>query len=119
MVELVEELRKLPQSEAIDFMIEEALAGEYHDFKNKKYVCGKVECYNKLVDLNHIELAVRIATGEFDEQADAEDDEQMRKDIQEGCSDGETAQILMKILGLWPHSPIGVSKRFIVDTVTL
>ena len=43
MVELVDELRKLPQSEGIELMIEEALAGEYHDYKNVKYVCGKMQ----------------------------------------------------------------------------
>lgn len=41
MIELVQELKKLPRSSEIEFMITEAKAGEYHDYKNKKYVCGK------------------------------------------------------------------------------
>ena len=32
MVELVEELQKLPQTTGIKHMVEEARAGEYHDF---------------------------------------------------------------------------------------
>jgi len=48
MVELVEELRKLPPTPELAAMIAEALAGEYHDYKNNKYACGKVESYSDL-----------------------------------------------------------------------
>lgn len=73
MVELVDELRKLPQSPAIDGMISEALSGEYHDFKNNRYACGKVESSGRLMALGYKELADRIRNGEFDEAPDAED----------------------------------------------
>jgi hypothetical protein len=78
MVELVDELRKLPKSKEIDLMIEEALAGEYHDYKNQKYACGKFESATRLDDLGHYELANRIKSGEFDEEADETDKSNMR-----------------------------------------
>lgn len=95
MVELVEELQKLPVSDEINFMIAEALAGEYHDFKNKKYSCGKVASYQKLKALGYNSLANRIKEGEFDEEADEADQEMMRKDLANNDM-GE----LGKILGL-------------------
>lgn len=96
MVELVEELRKLPKSVDILFMIQEALAGEYHDFKNKKYICGKMESATRLDALGHHELANRIKSGEFDENADEEDKERMRNDLK-GSGELES---LRKLLGL-------------------
>ena len=81
MVELVQELEKLPKSKEIDFMIEEAKAGEYHDYKNKKYVCGKLESSQKLRYLGYINLARRIEDGEFDEEADEEDKKMMREEL--------------------------------------
>ena len=83
MVELVVELKKLPQSKEIDFMIEEALAGEYHDFKNVKYFCGKLESSSRLRRLGFEDLAKRIEEGEFDEEADDDDKRQMAEDIDE------------------------------------
>ena len=73
MVELVEELKKLPKSYDVEFMIKEALAGEYHDYKNDKYVCGKVEAASRLDRLGFHDLADRIKKGEFDEEPDAQD----------------------------------------------
>ena len=101
MVELVEELRQLPESPEINFMIEEALAGEYHDYKNQKYVCGKLESSTRLHSLGFHELAKRIEEGEFDEQADEEDDEMMRNDLlnNSGMSKKQ-AQALLKAFGL-------------------
>ncbi|WP_299076191.1 hypothetical protein [uncultured Paraglaciecola sp.] len=84
MVELVDELRKLQQSEGIQLMIEEALAGEYHDYKNVRYVCGKMESSRKLRNLGHVELAKRIEQGEFDEEADEADKAMMRSDLASG-----------------------------------
>lgn len=77
MVELVDELRKLPQTKDIQFMIEEALTGEYHDYKNEKYVCGKFESATRLDKLGFKELADRIKNGEFDEKADDEDNKML------------------------------------------
>ncbi len=84
MVELVDELKNLPQSPELDFIIQEALAGEYHDYKNKKYTCGKVESHNKLKKLGHDDLANRIANGEFDEEADEQDKAELKKSALEG-----------------------------------
>lgn len=84
MVELVEELRKLPKSPQIDFMIKEALDGEYHDYKNKKYVCGKMESATRLDALGYHELSKKIKDGEFDEVADEQDKQHMLKEAVEG-----------------------------------
>lgn len=84
MVELVDELKKLPPSMEISFMIKEALAGEYHDYKNKKYDCGKMESATRLDKLGHTDLANRIKNGEFDEEADAEDQLMLKKVALEG-----------------------------------
>lgn len=81
MIELVEELGKLPKSPDIDFMIEEAKAGEYHDYKNKKYFCGKFESSSRLRKLGFLELAKRIESGEFDEEADDIDKQNMRNEL--------------------------------------
>jgi hypothetical protein len=78
-IHLVEELRKLPKSPEIDFMIKEAIAGEYHDFKNNKYACGKVESATRLDSLGFFELSSRIKNGEFDEEPDEEDRAELRK----------------------------------------
>ncbi len=96
MVELVEELQKLPRSADIDHMIEEARAGEYHDFKNQKYICGKLESSQRLRSLGYHELADRIESGEFDEEPDAEDDARISKDLGEGL----LADAFRKILGI-------------------
>ena len=96
MVELVEELQKLPRSADIDHMIEEAKAGEYHDFKNQKYVCGKLESSQRLRSLGYPELAKRIEQGEFDEEADDADVDMMCNEL----GDGAQSDALKKILGL-------------------
>ena len=83
MVELVEELEKLPFSLGVNIMIAEAKAGEYHDFKNQRYACGKMESSQRLHQLGHHELARRIEQGEFDEEADAEDNARLAKDLAE------------------------------------
>lgn len=91
MVELVDELEKLlktPQPQQIinglNFMIAEAKAGEYHDYKNDKYVCGKVASSGYLRKMGFIELAKRIENGEFDEEADEQDKAYLRKVAIEG-----------------------------------
>ena len=81
MVELVEELKKLPKSPEIDFMIEEALAGEYHDYKNTKYACGKLESSSRLRRLGYADLALRIEQGEFDEEMDEDDIKSMKEEL--------------------------------------
>jgi hypothetical protein len=92
MFELVSELKKLAPSPAITEIIREAMAGEYHDYKNKKYVCGKVEAYNKLTTAGRfdtdkkrgkalIDLADQIKQGFYDEEADEDDKAEMRKGL--------------------------------------
>jgi hypothetical protein len=79
MVELVDELQKLrgdcppERASALDDMISEARAGEYHEYKSGKYVCGKTESATRLDSLGYPALADRIKQGEFDEEPDAED----------------------------------------------
>lgn len=86
MVELVTELESLLSEEkdvskrvALQFMIKEAKAGEYHDYKNEKYVCGKFESATRLDTLGYHSLADRIKNGEFDEEADEEDRKNMKE----------------------------------------
>jgi hypothetical protein len=81
MIELVEELKKLPDSTEIKIMIEEAKAGEYHDYKNKKYMCGKLESSSRLRKLGYVDLAMRIESGEFDEEMDDIDKQNMRNEL--------------------------------------
>lgn len=95
MVELVEELRKLPQSFERDEMIEEALKGEYHDFKNEKYTCGKVAAVGKLLALGANSLASDVMNGVYDEEPDETDLENMRK---------TAPKELWKSLGLEPKA---------------
>ena len=78
MIELVQELELLPKSDGIKYMIREAKAGEYHDFKNDKYACGKMESSARLRSLGYPELAYRIERGEFDEEADDLDIQMMK-----------------------------------------
>lgn len=79
--ELVEELEKLTPTDAILEMIAEAKAGEYHDYKNKKYVCGKFALVHRLNEAGLFDLADRVKNGEFDEVADEDDKALMRKDL--------------------------------------
>lgn len=105
--DLVEELLKVKQYPEIVFMIMEAKAGEYHDFKNKKYACGKMASASMLDHLAHRyndialqELSARIKGGEFDEEADEEDKANMRRDVFENEPNTERAEALCKILKL-------------------
>jgi hypothetical protein len=78
------------KTDLIKAIIAEAKAGEYHDYKNKKYVCGKVAA-NDLLQVaakQHgdektkkllLDLAERIRNGVFDEEADEEDKAAMRE----------------------------------------
>lgn len=93
-IHLVEELRKLPPSPGVDVMIAEALAGEYHDFKNKKYDCGKYASATMLDALGHHELSTRIKGGEFDEQPDDEDKAAMRETCLKGGFTEEQVKVL-------------------------
>lgn len=82
-VELVEELRKHTPCTKLDSVIQEALAGEFHDYKNNKYVCGKVVLVARLQELGLFNLATRVKEGEFDEEPDDEDKEYLRNLLKE------------------------------------
>lgn len=105
--DLVEELKKLKQYPEITYMIAEAQAGEYHDYKNKKYVCGKTEAITRLDTISRfyndqtvIALRNQIMNGDFDEQADEEDKLSMRNDIINNTTNPKEAEHLIKALGL-------------------
>lgn len=107
MVELVEELEKLRPlfiqeagrgaDEVLDFLIHEAKAGEFHDYKNQKYVCGKVaavgllrQLYEQCVNRGFVKLADELARigsdvtrGEYDEEADEDDQRELAKHLAE------------------------------------
>lgn len=96
MVELVQELEKLAWSPQLQIIINEAKAGEYHDYKNQKYVCGKVAVVEKLREIGAESLAQRVIGGEFDEEADEQDRATMRRDaIAGGFNEAQ-----LKVLGL-------------------
>lgn len=78
-IHLVAELESLPRNMLIDKIIAEAKAGEFHDYKNQKYTCGKVALVSMLLAAGLQPLATRVIDGEFDEEADEEDIENMRK----------------------------------------
>lgn len=73
MIELVEELEKLPQNDAIKEIIQEAKAGEFHDFKNKKYICGKLTLIEKLNELGLHKIRKDVIDGIYDEEPDDAD----------------------------------------------
>lgn len=101
-IHLVAELEKLERTPAIEEMIQEAKAGEYHDFKNQKYACGKVAVSGKLRAAGLIDLAKRVENGEFDEEMDDEDRAEMVKTIEElskSASLRRRPQIMPRIRG--------------------
>lgn len=101
MVELVQELEKIqPRTPKIQEIIDEARAGEYHDYKNEKYVCGKVAASWKLRDAGLIELARQIENGVYDEKPDEQDRENMRRDVIENCKDPAATNAMISALGL-------------------
>lgn len=86
MVELVAELEEIHKKSAtegfrlsLEQVIAEAKAGEFHDYKNKKYAEGKSVLVGYLRALHLEALALRVIDGEFDENPDELDLEEMRK----------------------------------------
>jgi len=64
--ELVEELQKLNRHDLKE-LIEEAKAGEFHDFVNNKYATPKTELVIKLREKGLENLAQQVIKGEYDE----------------------------------------------------
>jgi hypothetical protein len=82
-IDLVEELEKIqPRPIALQAIINEARDGEFHDYKSRKHVCGKISAVDMLRRTKIPEclaIAERIIAGEFDEQADDVDRMELRK----------------------------------------
>lgn len=101
MVELVKELLKRKPPTGLlnyyDETLREAKAGEYHDYKNVKYVCGKVAVVGRLRQLGFDDLAARVTNGEFDEEADDQDKAMLKRDALEGGFNEEQCRKLFNI----------------------
>lgn len=64
-------------------IIKQAQRGEFHDFKNTTYVCGKVQLAHMLYEANEEALnPIRqaVINGDYDESPDAEDKAMLKKD---------------------------------------
>lgn len=64
-------------------IIKQAERGEFHDFKNKVYVCGKIQLAHMLHETKEAALQpIRqaVINGDYDESPDAEDKAAMKKD---------------------------------------
>lgn len=77
----------------INKIIEEAIIGEYHDYKNDKYICGKmalVSLLQKTGDNRLKPLIESVINGEYDEEADDNDMMNLQRDWTENGGDIET-----------------------------
>jgi len=87
------------ENAAIMEIIRQAQAGEFHDFKNTTYVCGKVALVEMLQETNEpklISIAKAVVNGEYDESPDEEDKAMMKKDW---LDDGGTEEQYKKLFG--------------------
>lgn len=109
MVELIPELEKLTDNEHKVRLLEEAKRGEYHDYKNRMYACGKVTLATVMANWAKLypqdaEQALKIRNdvinGEYDETADEEDKAYLRKTIDENSKNNREAAALKNMLGL-------------------
>lgn len=100
MIEMVTELKKMHPYPEVKQMIAEAEAGEYHDYKNEKYDCGKVASMGLLQTIatvypdqkeQALKIRSEILAGTYDEVADEEDKKKLAKGMPEN---------MKKILGL-------------------
>lgn len=97
MVELVTELEKVPKTPLVEQIIAEAKAGEFHDYKNEKYVCGKVAAVGFLREAGLDDLAKQVIDGEYDEEADEDDKVHLRNVLSENGMGGDGFK---KVFGL-------------------
>lgn len=81
--ELVAELQKRNTAGRYDSIIAKAQNNWYHDYKNPdEVVCGKWELLKDLVDYPELsDIENDVLAGHYDEQADEEDKEKMRKEL--------------------------------------
>jgi len=98
--ELIEILESRNTANKYDSIIAEAKDNQFHDFKNTKYACGKVELVsqlNKFPEL--VDISRMVMDGEFDETMDDDDKAEMRRTLIEDMGE-ERAKGLLKELGL-------------------
>lgn len=94
MVELPAELEALNTDHKYDAIISEAKAGEYHDFKNKKHICGKVALVGELAQFPELSsIRTAVMNGDYDESPDEEDKARMREEFKDSPE-------LLKLIGL-------------------
>ena len=67
-IDLVKQLEDLGRDD-LQEIIDEAKAGEFHDFANKKYATPKVVLYKKLKDKGLNSIAEDVKNGVYDEPA--------------------------------------------------
>lgn len=71
------------QNALIQEIITQALRGEFHDYKNNLYACGKVQLVGMLQETNEpalLSIRQSVVNGDYDESPDAEDKATMKKD---------------------------------------
>lgn len=95
----------IPENERtplIKKIIEEATIGEFHDFKNVKYVCGKMVLVAMLQQVftegegRLAPIAIAVVNGDSDEHADENDIANMKRDW---INDGGTEASFKEFFG--------------------
>lgn len=87
------------QTPLIKRILMEAEAGEFHDFKNEKYTCGKVAVCNLLVETKDSRLdGIRqaVVEGYYDESPDKEDKARLKK---QWIESGGSEESYLKVFG--------------------
>lgn len=98
--ELIEELTAINVNGRYDRIITEAKDNQYHDYKNTKYACGKVQLVADLSEFPELKFIEKeVMNGIYDESPDEQDKEMMRQDLIKDMGE-EKAKIFMKHLGL-------------------
>lgn len=71
------------RSPYVQEIIKQAQRGEFHDFKNTTYACGKTQLAHMLHLANEpalLNIRQAVINGDYDESPDAEDEANMKKD---------------------------------------
>lgn len=87
------------RSPYIQEIIKQAQRGEFHDFKNKLYVCGKVQLAHMLHEAKEpalLQIRQAVINGDYDESPDDEDKAQMKK---EWLESGATLESYERMFG--------------------
>lgn len=78
-VDLVKVLKERNVDGKFDELIADAEAGEFHDYKNVKYDAPKLELHKQLGKFPELtDIREEVENGVYDEEADAEDLENLR-----------------------------------------